>query len=218
MPEKIFTQNNESEEDKKVPEKEQGEELLTTKPMESDVEDIFQEFESKPDVSDSSLEEKKSQGTTPSSKKIKQGKNILRPILIIIVVITVGFGLWTVLPKIRDWRVKQNREASRNEIATGPTGPLLTIPEPASIAPDMDYDGLTDAEEDVLGTDKNNPDTDNDGLFDKEEVKIYLTDPLNSDTDGDGILDGAEVKSGRDPRNSDPDAMLLDLQKEIKEL
>ena len=45
-------------------------------------------------------------------------------------------------------------------------------------------------------------DTDDDGLFDKEEVEIYKTDPLNSDTDGDTYPDGLEVKGGHNPRGS----------------
>ncbi len=64
---------------------------------------------------------------------------------------------------------------------------------------DSDNDGLSDEEEGVYGTDVNLPDTDGDGLFDREEIKIYDTDPLNSDTDGDGFLDGDEVKSGYNP-------------------
>lgn len=58
---------------------------------------------------------------------------------------------------------------------------------------DSDADGLTDAEEKVIGTDPFNPDTDGDGLTDFEEVRIYKTDPLNPDTDFDGLKDGAEV-------------------------
>ena len=83
---------------------------------------------------------------------------------------------------------------------------------------DSDRDGLTNAEEDKLGTNKYSLDSDEDGLFDKEEIKIYLTDPLNSDSDEDGILDGEEVKKGSDPNDSNPDAKLLDLQKEIEKL
>ncbi|MFD2099281.1 gliding motility-associated C-terminal domain-containing protein, partial [Flagellimonas iocasae] len=41
---------------------------------------------------------------------------------------------------------------------------------------DTDGDGLTDAEENILGTDINNPDTDGDGLTDGEEV-LVVDDP-----------------------------------------
>jgi hypothetical protein len=43
------------------------------------------------------------------------------------------------------------------------------------------------------GTDPNNPDSDNDGLSDGEEVIVYNTDPNNPDSDGDGLSDGEEV-------------------------
>ena len=42
----------------------------------------------------------------------------------------------------------------------------------------VDQDGLTDDEEDVLGTDPTNPDTDADGLLDGEEADDLGTDPL----------------------------------------
>ena len=87
---------------------------------------------------------------------------------------------------------------------------------------DADADGLSDAQEAVIGTDPNNPDTDGDGLLDGAEVLEYGCDPLErdtdgdilsdydevmtygtrcdqADTDGDGIPDGAEVTQGSDP-------------------
>lgn len=62
---------------------------------------------------------------------------------------------------------------------------------------DSDGDGLLDNEEAQYGTDPYDPDTDDDGLSDGEEVKIYSTDPLNPDTDLDGLKDGAEVLTFR---------------------
>jgi len=82
-----------------------------------------------------------------------------------------------------------------------PNAPLMTEPEIVPVV-DTDRDGLNDDEEKTLGTDPNNADTDNDGLFDREEVKVYLTDPLNPDTDNDSYLDGAEVKGGYDPKGT----------------
>ncbi len=92
---------------------------------------------------------------------------------------------------------------------------------------DSDEDGLTDDEEEELGTDPNNPDTDGDGISDGDEVENGTdpldpndpgegtdsdedgltddeeeelgTDPNNPDTDGDGISDGDEVENGTDP-------------------
>jgi len=71
--------------------------------------------------------------------------------------------------------------------------------KPITKPSDKDHDGLSDAEEAKLGTNPNNVDTDGDGLFDREEVKVYKTDPLNPDTDGDGFSDGDEVKNGYNP-------------------
>ncbi|AIE83109.1 hypothetical protein FB03_07440 [Actinotignum schaalii] len=86
--------------------------------------------------------------------------------------------------------------------------------------PDTDGDGLTDSEEEKIGTDPNNPDTDGDGINDGDEVngtknpfkddkfnkdgKPGNTDPLNPDTDGDGVNDGDEVtgkNNGGKPTN-----------------
>ncbi len=58
-----------------------------------------------------------------------------------------------------------------------------------SVAQDADNDGLTDAQEKILGTDPNKPDTDGDGLLDGEEYFVYFTNPTKSDTDEDGITD-----------------------------
>ena len=51
------------------------------------------------------------------------------------------------------------------------------------------------------GVGTEDPDTDQDGLSDREE-EIYGTDPERADSDGDGYSDGQEVASGTDP--SDP--------------
>jgi len=64
---------------------------------------------------------------------------------------------------------------------------------------DSDADGLSDYEEEILGTDPYSADTDKDGLGDYQEVRVYKTDPLNPDTDCDNMKDGDEVKLGRNP-------------------
>ncbi len=75
---------------------------------------------------------------------------------------------------------------------------------------DPDEDGLTMLEEAGLETDSLNPDSDEDGLIDGEEVDIYGTKPMEWDTDQDTINDGDEVKVGLDPLNPEtygyPDA------------
>lgn len=64
---------------------------------------------------------------------------------------------------------------------------------------DSDGDGMLDVDEAIYGTDPFNPDTDQDGLGDREEVQVYGTDPLDPDTDGDSYLDGQEVAGGFNP-------------------
>lgn len=72
---------------------------------------------------------------------------------------------------------------------------------------DFDNDGLSDLTELELGTDMTNPDTDNDGLLDGEEITTYNTNPLKRDTDDDNLSDGEEIEPYRtDPLNPDSDA------------
>lgn len=84
--------------------------------------------------------------------------------------------------------------------------PMPATPDPATAVPatpapeptidptlDSDGDGLTDVEEARLGTDPNNPDTDDDGISDGDEVNVWGSDPLNPDTDDDLLYDGGEL-------------------------
>lgn len=64
---------------------------------------------------------------------------------------------------------------------------------------DDDGDGLTNHQEEGAHTNPDDYDTDDDGLNDYQEVRIYKTDPNNPDTDGDGMMDGLEVYVGRNP-------------------
>lgn len=74
---------------------------------------------------------------------------------------------------------------------------------------DPDGDGLPNSIEEQFGTDPDNPDTDGDGLTDKEEVTDYSNlgvDPLKADTDGDGLNDHDEILLyGTDPARADSD-------------
>jgi hypothetical protein len=71
---------------------------------------------------------------------------------------------------------------------------------------DPDHDGLTNDREEMYGTNPNNPDTDNDGLKDGEEIDNYGTSPVDYDTDVDGIGDGDEVLTyGTNPKDLDSD-------------
>lgn len=79
---------------------------------------------------------------------------------------------------------------------------LLNYP----IEVDSDFDGLSDSEEASLGTNPNSTDTDDDSLWDYEEVYEYKTNPLTNDSDGDGLVDYDEIKSyGTNATNPDTD-------------
>ena len=81
---------------------------------------------------------------------------------------------------------------------------------------DTDSDGLTDVEEDALGTDPTLADTDGDGLDDGDEVNSYGSSPTLADSDGDGLSDGDEVLLyGSDPTLEDTDGDGLDDGDEI---
>ncbi len=75
-----------------------------------------------------------------------------------------------------------------------------------AIDPDSDNDGLSDVDEiAVHSTDPNDPDSDDDDLSDGLEVQI-TSDPLDSDTDGDSLEDGAERNThGSSPLLTDTD-------------
>lgn len=74
----------------------------------------------------------------------------------------------------------------------------------ACLAYDSDGDGLTNAEEDALGTGRDNPDTDGDGLSDGVEVG----NPANpTDSDGDGIPDVFEPGDAATDADGDDDGI-----------
>lgn len=97
--------------------------------------------------------------------------------------------------------VTQTVMAAEQTIAAATAGPATLIP-----GEDGDNDGLSNAQEGLLGTDPLNPDTDGDGLSDGEEVLVHGTNPLRRDTDGDLLPDWDELNTYRtDPRNVDTD-------------
>jgi hypothetical protein len=53
----------------------------------------------------------------------------------------------------------------------------------------------------VLAMEKQNIDSDNDGISDYDETKVYYTDPYSKDTDGDGYIDWQELNEGYSPHN-----------------
>ncbi|MBR3004151.1 MAG: InlB B-repeat-containing protein [Lachnospiraceae bacterium] len=61
---------------------------------------------------------------------------------------------------------------------------------------DADSDNLPDVLELFFGTDRHNPDSDGDGLYDGLEIRVLSLDPLKRDTDGNGVQDPYEDKDG----------------------
>jgi hypothetical protein len=75
-----------------------------------------------------------------------------------------------------------------------------------AINSDTDGDGLSNTQEQTLGTDPANKDSDGDVLTDGQEVKDFGTNPLMKDTDKDGLSDPTEIVSaGTDPVRPDSD-------------
>jgi len=72
--------------------------------------------------------------------------------------------------------------------------------------PDSDNDGLNDGEELALGTDPLVFDTDKDGLGDGEEVMLR-SNPLDIDTDHDFLIDGIDINIGLLTWDSDLDGI-----------
>jgi hypothetical protein len=68
---------------------------------------------------------------------------------------------------------------------------------------DIDDDGLTNFEEQGLGTDPLKPDTDGDFLNDEFEVNSFGSNPLLADSDSDGLEDDSELKLSTNPNNPD---------------
>jgi outer membrane protein OmpA-like peptidoglycan-associated protein len=75
-----------------------------------------------------------------------------------------------------------------------------------SCSSDKDNDGLGKCDEELIGTDPQNPDTDGDGLNDGDEYLTHTTNPLQEDSDSDGLNDYAEIMNHKtDPLKADSD-------------
>lgn len=72
---------------------------------------------------------------------------------------------------------------------------------------DDDGDGITNIEENTIGTNPNAADTDNDGLSDGQEWLNYETNPLSADSDSDNLSDWDEIITYQtNPTAADSDA------------
>lgn len=106
--------------------------------------------------------------------------------------------------------------------ATTTPAPPATPTTTTTVHVDADCDGLSDAEEAVLGSDPHDDDTDGDGIDDglergrvvvddscrrRTRVLASRTSPTTVDTDGDGLHDGDEDRNQngrRDPGETSP--------------
>lgn len=164
-----------------------------------------------------SLPPQPAQAPTP----IKKSRIPLLVLIVFVVLVVIGLGI--VLWRGNIFSNQKNTNSISEEAVTNTTStitnttntPSVELPPVNTAVVDTDGDGLSDEIENELGTKINLKDTDNDQLFDREEVVVYKTNPLKSDTDGDGVIDGVEVANGYDPNGP---GKLLDLQAEIEKL
>jgi hypothetical protein len=83
---------------------------------------------------------------------------------------------------------------------------------------DLDGDGLRNAEEVAAGAELLTADTDDDGLRDGVEARVFDSDPTVADADDDGVADAAEVQNASASRLADGDAdSLADLREILHE-
>lgn len=143
-------------------------------------------------------------------------------IFLLLLFAAVGATAWFL---IRSWKGTATPSSSQNAAVVAPSPAVSAVPFDQT---DTDSDGLTDAQEQDLGTDISNPDSDGDRYTDKQELdagydplglgmldtdRDGLPDPVehcwgtdvnNPDTDGDGYLDGQEVVNGYGPKVASP--------------
>lgn len=164
-------------------------------------------------------------GVPPLTPRKKSSNFMVILVITVVALVLVGVGIVVFGKDL--WQKKETGQNTNAAVVTNAANVNIQQPPVANIqavttpevnintVKDFDGDGLSDDEEKTLGTNPQKSDTDNDGLFDREEVKVYQTDPRNPDTDGDGNPDGVEVKSGYNPNGA---GKLLDLQLEIDKI
>lgn len=135
------------------------------------------------------------------------GKKIVAIIIVILILGLAGGAVYYFMYRDNGTNTENTNTNTNNEIPVENTNiNTNTNNAPDDTTFDDDFDGLNNAEEKSLGTDINNADTDNDGLFDGQEVNKYKTNPLVSDTDLDGLNDYQEVETyATDPNKADTD-------------
>lgn len=163
-------------------------------------------------------------------------------ILLTLIVSALWFlGSWWYYTKLKcgcdsaKQNTTDNTAADKNKLTTPLKAPNIALTLPVSVAQDpstsqqvkdTDGDGLSDEEEQQLGTDPQKSDSDGDGIPDNEELGAELSTPI--DTDKDNIIDAldpdddndgldtlVEGKIGTSPLLKDTDGDGLDDTKEV---
>lgn len=162
-------------------------------------------------------------GTEPGSEGSKISGKIIFIVVAVIIVVALAAGAYYYFQMRSDrvdevmpeQEIDQTEQQAEEEPAELPDSTIIEPEQPTAAELDSDKDGLTDQEENELGTNPFLKDTDNDNLFDFEEVETYNTDPLNPDSDNDTYLDGEEVTNGFNPLGP---GKLFDLEEEIDKM
>ena len=157
--------------------------------------------------------------TEVKEKKAFPWKIILIILAILVIVLGIGAGGFFYYQKV--YLPNKDSDTSNESTVNLPIVPIegdetnSAIIVPTEVPVDSDYDGLSDEEEKEYNTDPEKADSDDDGLTDREEVKVYLTDPNDPDTDNDSYSDGEEVKNFFNPNGK---GKLYNLEEEINKL
>lgn len=151
-----------------------------------------------------------------SSKRSRRG--IIISVILVLAVVLAGFAAAYVFQVLRAPQADEVSDTNESETEVIPNenendSPINTpdnsnsvIYEPPETLIDTDSDGLTNLEEDAIGTNPESPDTDGDGLNDRDERHVHKTNPLSPDSDNDALVDADELFIwATNPNNPDTD-------------
>jgi hypothetical protein len=175
-------------------------------------------------------------GATNVDRNIRPRRLAIVVITLLVLVGAIIFSVWFFFIKGGVSPTATPESTDGQSLFDVSPSPDVAVPTPSvnpSLQQDTDGDGLTDAQEQQLGTDQLKADTDGDGYTDKQELdsgydpltvggkldsdrdgladpdeKCWGTDLRNPDTDGDGYLDGQEVVNKFDPLVPSPNDKL----------
>ncbi|MFA6466855.1 MAG: hypothetical protein WCV71_03280 [Patescibacteria group bacterium] len=136
-------------------------------------------------------------------------RKIIIAILVIVLLAIVGGGIYYFFLRGNNIKLdsNQNKNIDTNVVVNENVNNNINT-EPAINEDDLDddFDGLSNGLEKIYGTNPLESDTDNDGVFDQDEVELYNTDPLIDDSDSDALSDHEEIIIYKtDPNNPDSD-------------